>query len=101
MSRSGDVAAILFGYPLSSPPRAQVNNKILWVQRPGPTTPVEISAQHMTGATPLGISVSRKLDDGFGPSIIDLPDAGCWRLTLFFAGRTDTIDLDYVPPATS
>ena len=101
MSRSGDVVAILFGYPLSSPPRAEVNNKILWVLRAGPTTPVEISAQRVAGATPVGAPVARRLDAGFGPSIVDLPDAGCWRLTLSFSDRTDTIDLDYsLPPAS-
>ena len=97
MSRSGDVVAILFGYPLSSPPRADVTNKILWVLRAGPTTPVEISAQQLAGATRVGASAARRLDEGFGPSIVDLPNAGCWRLTLAFGDRTDTIDLDYAP----
>jgi hypothetical protein len=101
MSTSGDVVAILFGYPLSSPPRAQVNNKILWVLRDGLDSPVEISAQRMGAAIPAGEPVSRRLDDGFGPSIVDLPTAGCWRLTLMFAGRTDSIDLEYVPSTTS
>ncbi len=101
MSRSGDIVAILFGYPLSSPPRAQVNNKILWVLREGSATPVDISAQRIAGATPVGASVERRLDGGFGPSIVDLPDAGCWRLTLAFGDRTDTIDLEYaVSPAS-
>ena len=101
MSRSGDIVAILFGYPLSSPPQAKVNNKILWVQRAGPTGPVDISAQRVAGATPVGGPVERRLDEGFGPSIVDLPNAGCWRLTLAFGDRTDTIDLDYAPSPTS
>jgi hypothetical protein len=96
MSRSGDIVAILFGYPLSSPPRAETSNKILWVLREGPTSPVEISARRMDATTPVGEVVARRLDGGFGPSIVDLPNAGCWRLTLTFAGRTDRIDLDYV-----
>ena len=101
MSTSGDVVAILFGYPLSSPPRAQVNNKILWVLREGLDSPVGISAQRMAAAVPVGEAVASHLDDGFGPSIVDLPTAGCWRLTLMFAGRTDSIDLEYVPPPTN
>jgi hypothetical protein len=101
MSRSGDIVAILFGYPLSSPPRANMNNKILWVLQAGPTSPVAISAQRMDAATPVGAAVERRLDGGFGPSIVDLPDIGCWRLTLAFADRTDTIDLEYVLPPTS
>jgi hypothetical protein len=101
MSRSGDIVAILFGYPLSSPPRAQVNNKILWVLRAGLATRVAISAQRLAGATPMGGPVARRLDEGFGPSIIDLPNAGCWRLTLAFGDRTDTIDLEYALSSTS
>jgi len=96
-----DIVAILFGYPLSSPPRADVNNKILWVQRTGPTTPVDISAQRMAGVTPVGSPVERRLDGGFGPSIVDVPNAGCWRLTLAFGDRTDSIDLDYASSSTS
>jgi hypothetical protein len=98
MSRSSEIVAILFGYPLSSPPRANINNKILWVLQGGPTSPVAISAQRMDGATRVGAPVARRLDGGFGPSIVDLPDAGCWRLALAFADRTDTIDLEYVLP---
>ena len=98
LSRSGDIVAILFGYPLSSPPRANVNNKILWVRREGPAWPVEISAQRMAAAATVGEPVVRHLDEGFGPSIVDLPDAGCWRLTLTFAGQAESIDLEYVPP---
>ena len=54
LTRSGDVVAILFGFPLASPPREGLNNKILWVQREGPTSPVEISAQRMEGTEPVG-----------------------------------------------
>jgi hypothetical protein len=100
LSRSGDIVAILFGYPLSSPPRANIDNKILWVLQAGPTSPVAISAQRIDATIPVGAPVERRLDGGFGPSIVDLPDAGCWRLTLAFADRTDTIDLEYVRPTT-
>jgi hypothetical protein len=100
MSRSGDIVAILFGYPLSSPPRANINNKILWVLQAGPTSSVAISAQRMDAATPVGAPVERRLDGGFGPSIMDLPDTGCWRLTFAWVDRTDTIDLEYVLPPT-
>jgi len=33
---------------------------------------------------------------GPGPSIINLPVAGCWRFRLRWSGRTDTIDLRFV-----
>jgi hypothetical protein len=32
---------------------------------------------------------------GPGPSTIDLPEAGCWRLTLSWSGRKDSVDLAY------
>ena len=101
MSRSGDLVAILFGYPLTSPPREDVNNKILWVLRDGPSSPVQVSAQRMDGSSPVGDAVARQLDEGFGPSIVDLPEAGCWRLTLAFDGRSDSMDLEYIEPSAS
>jgi hypothetical protein len=33
-----------------------------------------------------------------GPSTVDLPAPGCWRITLTSPGGTDTIDLDYARP---
>jgi hypothetical protein len=32
---------------------------------------------------------------GPGPSIIDLPQAGCWHLALKWSGHTDTMRLTY------
>jgi hypothetical protein len=99
MSKSGQVVAIILGDPLSSPPSAGHSNKILWVATDAWTSPTaEISAQRMVGATRVGSPVERPLDGGLGPSIIDLPDAGCWRLTLTLTERTDTLDLEYVHP---
>ena len=96
LSQAGDVVAILFGFPLASPPREGINNKILWVHRDGPTSPVEVSAQLMNGSERVGEPVQRRLDDGFAPSIVDLPGAGCWRLTLSYGDETDSIDLEYI-----
>ena len=97
---SGEIAAILFGDPLSSPPSTDHANKILWVPRQGSASaPVlAISAQRMDGATPVGAPVERQVDGGPGPSLVDLPDPGCWRLTLSWGDRTDTLDLEYVSP---
>jgi hypothetical protein len=99
LGRSGTIVAILFGYPLTAPPPVTRNNKILWVSR----TPVEsltrlrISAQRMAGTRPLGKPVRRSVAGGPGPSIINLPAPGCWRLSLSWAGRDDTLDLQYRP----
>lgn len=100
VGRDGEIAAILFGYPLASPPAAQRNNKILWVSRRYPARPTAlwIRAQRMAGARTVSQPVTRLVRGGPGPSIINLPAAGCWRLRLAWAGRTDTLDLRYTSP---
>jgi len=97
---SGRIAAILWG-PLDSPPAANVNNKILWVSRVPvrPGSDLKIQAQRMDGTDRLGDPVTRTVTGGPGPSIINLPSPGCWRLTLRWSGWTDHIDLQYKPPA--
>jgi hypothetical protein len=96
LGRNGDLAAVLFGAPLSAPAGADRANKILWVSRV-PTTPgdpLRIAAR-LDGATE---TAGREVAGGPGPSIVDLPRAGCWRLTLSWSGHTDTLDLTYTPP---
>jgi hypothetical protein len=90
------IAAILLGDPLTAPPRSQRSNKILWVAREAPGRgPLLIRAQRMRGTHNVGGALARRVADGPGPSIIDLPTAGCWRLTLHWPGGTDRIDLRY------
>jgi hypothetical protein len=97
IGRSGSIAAILFGYPLQSPPGAKGRqNKILWVSRVRVDgSDLHIRAQRMSGRQAVGRPVSRTVPRGPGPSIIDLPAAGCWHLALRWAGHSDTLDLRY------
>ena len=44
----------------------------------------------------MGEPVDRLLEGGFAPSIVDLPEAGCWRLTLTYGDQVDSIDLEYI-----
>jgi hypothetical protein len=99
LGRSGAIVAILFGDPLTAPPPVTRNNKILWVSRIPVESPtrLRISAQRMVDARPLGKPVRRSVMGGPGPSIINLPTPGCWRLSLSWAGREDTLDLRYRP----
>ena len=60
-----------------------------------PLSDLRIRAQRMQGAQPIGPVVIRTVIGGPGPSIIDLPAPGCWRLALRWSGRTDTLDLRY------
>jgi len=95
MGEHGDIVAILFGYPLSQPPRQGVSNKILWVARePTQGDPMRIEAR-LAGT---GAPVAREVPGGPGPSIVDMPQAGCWRFALSWFGRTDSVDLSYGAP---
>lgn len=102
LGRDGDIAAILFAQPLNAPPGADHNNKILWVSRPdlgggsaGAYSPDLRIEARLAGGTE---TVRRTVTGGPGPSIIDLPTAGCWHLTLQWSGHTDSLDLAYVTP---
>lgn len=93
MGDRGDIVAILWADPPHAPPLATVNNKILWVARTasGTFTPLRIRATlDATGQT-----VTRQVAGGPGPSIIDLPAAGCWSLGLSWSGHQDHLALHY------
>jgi hypothetical protein len=98
LGRSGDIAAIVFGYPLLAPPAESRSNKILWVSRRPikPPDRLRIRAQRMRGSRPVGKHVVRVVQGGPGPSIVNLPVHGCWRLTLQWSGRSDELDLDFL-----
>jgi hypothetical protein len=97
VGRSGEIAAIVFGFPLLAPPSTVRSNKILWVSRQVTTADrLDISAQQMDGVTPVGDPLKQSVAGGPGPSIVDQPAAGCWRFTLSWADRTDSLDLAYV-----
>ena len=99
LGRSGAIVAILWANPLEVPPPVNHNNKILWVPRRSfsALTNLRISAQRMRGTRLVGKPVQRSVRGGPGPSIINLPTAGCWRLALRWAGRKDSLDLQYRP----
>ncbi|MDG4810317.1 hypothetical protein O7634_26490 [Micromonospora sp. WMMD1120] len=96
----GDIVAVLFAHPLRVTRTDGSNNKILWVARAttassdpaAPATLVITATRDGTDTT-----VTREVAGGPGPSIIDLPEAGCWRLNLRWSGHTDTINLTYAP----
>ncbi|GAA4721525.1 hypothetical protein [Nocardioides conyzicola] len=90
----GAIVAILFADPLASPPAADHNNKILWVSRDDKSSTLHITATLADGSD----TTTRVVDGGPGPSIIDLPKAGCWHLALRWGDSTDTLDLAYVAP---
>jgi hypothetical protein len=97
-----EIAAILWADPLLAPPSATYTNKILWVSHVSTNgSPLLISAQRMNGSQPVGQALRRRVTGGPGPSIINLPAAGCWRFNLRWSGHHDLLDVDYVAnPAT-
>jgi hypothetical protein len=96
LGRSVGIVAILFARPLYAPPAPGRNNKILWVARAPVATPgLRIVARRMEGTRAAGATVTRFLRGGPGPSFVNLPAAGCWRMKLRWSGRTDSLDLVY------
>ena len=53
----------------------------------------------MDGAAAVGVPVARTVLGGPGPSVVDLPAVGCWRLTLDWGDQMDSLDLEYIAPA--
>jgi hypothetical protein len=100
LGASGRIAAIQWGTPLDSPPSSSHTNKIRWVSRVStrPGSSLRILAQRMIGTRREGPPVTRAVHGGPGPSIINLPAPGCWRLTLRWSGWTDQLDLQYNRP---
>jgi hypothetical protein len=91
-SDKGLMLALLFGAPLTAPPAADHNNKILWVAKVGAEGDFSIDGR-LEGSD---LRVHRDVGPAPGPSIVDLPAAGCWRLTLRWGSYTDAISLPYV-----
>jgi hypothetical protein len=92
----GDIVAILWGNPdyLRVPPRTEPRNKILWVSRLG----VRPGASLLIHATLNGgsRSATRIVTGGPGPSLINLPAAGCWTFSLSWSGHHDQLSLRYL-----
>jgi hypothetical protein len=73
-------------------------NKVLWIMKlPRLGSPLRIEARPVGASRPL-IRSTFPADSSPGeiyPSYVNVPRAGCWRLTLRWAGHVDSIDLRY------
>ena len=96
LGRDGEIVAILFG-DLTAPPSKDPGNKILWVAKDPvkPLSDLRISARRIVHGHYTGRTVHRTVAGGPGPSGIEMPVPGCWRMTLKWSGRTDRLDLRY------
>jgi hypothetical protein len=94
----GNVAAFIFGYPLRAGHPEDPTNKILWVVRlPRGGSPLAVSGRPVGSSAP---TVAEQLppDSSPGeiyPSIVDVPQRGCWRFDLQWHGHRDTMELPY------
>lgn len=93
LGRDGGILAVLFNYPPVASADPNVANKILWVSRlpQQPMRPLRIQAT-LTGTKS---SVYREIPGGPGPSSVNLPTPGCWRLALSWSGHTDVMTLKF------
>jgi hypothetical protein len=95
----GDIVAVLWAThdPLVVPSPAGRNNKILWVAKLPATvgSDLQIEARQLVGGAAVGPVQRRTVTGGPGPSIIDMPAAGCWQFTLRWSGHTDTLNVPY------
>jgi hypothetical protein len=99
MGTSSDAVAFLFATQLvagTSPRIDGTNNKVLWVAK-------DTESGFVVIGTPLGMSRPAVSIAG-GPSIVDVPTAGCWtfRLSRNSSGKQiSTINLEVLPTGTS
>lgn len=95
-----DIIAILWGWPdpLSAPPRPNVANKVLWVSRLSVNIPsnLYISARRVIEGQVEGAPTGAVVQGGPGPSLVNMPTAGCWQLSLRWSGHRDLVDLAYM-----
>jgi hypothetical protein len=91
-------AAFLFANPLRAGHPDNPANKILWVVgQPRNGTDLQIAA-HPVGATAPTIHASQPANSSPGdiyPSIVDVPQPGCWHFDLSWAGHAAAVELPY------
>ena len=93
LGRSDRIVALLWAHPLRSPQSPRYFNKILWVSRlPVNGSPMLIRAQQMKGTHDVGMPVTETVVGGPGPSYVNMPSPGCWRMTLTWSGYRDSLD---------
>lgn len=95
MGAQGNIVAILWADhdPLHAPPLASTSNKILWVSRLNEQLASPLWIRATLNGT--GRTATREVVGGPGPSIINLPAAGCWSFNLSWGGHQDHLDLRY------
>src|SRR4051794_28352206 len=100
----GQILGVVFADPLRAPAKSGYGNKIMWLvapssptatlAEPGTSGDLRIDAS-LIGS---GVAVRRIVRGGPGPSLVDVPRAGCWRFDLSWDGHQDSVVLPYSSP---
>jgi len=96
------IAAFFFRHPLRAGHPTSPRNKVLWIAARGSTAKtLKISARLAGSSRPVvrfAIPSASGSDNAIAfPSIIDLPQAGCWQLALTWRDRNGTIAIQVSP----
>ena len=89
------IVGVVFGYPLQAPAQDDGrNNKILWVSNTAKqgAPPDLVIVGHLDGTS---VMARRTVTGGPGPSIVDMPRAGCWTFDLTWSGVHDRLAVPY------
>ena len=92
----GSILGVVFEGPSDDPSAKGHAKKILWVSSPlSESAPSPSDPDLRIHATLNGsdVAIDRVISGGPGPSIVDVPAAGCWTVILKWSGRTDRLAL--------
>jgi hypothetical protein len=76
---------------MMSPPARDHTNKILWIATQAGPGDLVISAS-LNG---YDLRVQRRVEGGPGPSIVNVPKAGCWTFSLRWPDNRDLVAVRY------
>lgn len=93
LGEHNQIVAALFGYPYHAPSGGAKVNKIRWVPRDDSPGSAQLTIRATLDSTALRVTRVVSL----GSSVVDLPQAGCWRLSLSWPGHSDRVYLAYQP----
>ncbi len=94
LGASGQIVGVAFGWPLRRIQPSGKQNKILWVAHSAEPGPLRIIATRERS----GETVTREVEGGPGPSLVDMPSDGCWRFDLRWTGGSDEMHVRYEEP---
>ena len=95
IGENSHIVGVVFGYPFRAPTgTGGHNNKILWVSNAAKSgAPPDLVISARLGDT--SVTAKRTITGGPGPSIVDMPQPGCWTFDLTWSGVHDRLAVPY------